>query len=138
MQTHLQVLSEDERDQIHEHTLGILARTGVRVLTATGRRILMEAGAETDAYLELRGWGIPVAVMPMPLMGATVPASQISTFVIANCEVLATLCIVQAAEPGVPFIYASISALIDLCSGLLKSSAIERGALSVATTEMPR
>jgi len=31
MQTHLQVLSEDERDQIHEHTLGILARTGVRV-----------------------------------------------------------------------------------------------------------
>jgi trimethylamine--corrinoid protein Co-methyltransferase len=92
----------------------------------------------TDAYLELRGWGIPVAVMPMPLMGATAPASQISTIVLANCEVLATLCLVQAAEPGVPFIYAPISALIDPHSGLLKSGAIEHGALSVATTEMAR
>jgi len=26
------------------------------------------------------------------------------TIVISNCEVLATLCLVQAAEPGVPFI----------------------------------
>lgn len=305
MRTHLQVLSEDEKDQIHERTLKILAKTGVRVITARGRRILMEAGAEvdesthivrfqknlveealrlapkqfslgarrpdwdlhmnrddctlllsgegtrtldrntgehrdstfndwleatrladalddigiywcivqatdrsntivdymeyltslfrnfskhiqdpiyskeqapwllevlqtifgpketirqkhpvsfvlcpqsplvidehyTDAYLELQGWGIPVAVMPMPLMGATAPASQISTIVIANCEVLATLCLVQAAEPGVPFIYAPISALIDPRSGLLKSGEIERGALSVATTEMAR
>ena len=48
MQIHLQVLSEDEKDQIHERTLKILAKTGVRVITARGRRILMEAGAEVD------------------------------------------------------------------------------------------
>jgi trimethylamine--corrinoid protein Co-methyltransferase len=92
----------------------------------------------TDAYLELSGWHIPVAVMPMPLMGATAPASQISTIVLANCEVLATLCLVQAAEPGVPFIYAPVSALMDPRSGLVKSGAIERGAMSAAATEMAR
>ncbi len=92
----------------------------------------------TDAYLELVGWDIPVAVMPMPLMGATAPASQIATVVLSNCEVLATLCLVQAAEPGVPFIYAPISALMDPRSGMVKSGAIERAAMSATTTEMAR
>ena len=44
MQTHLQVLTEDEKKQVHERSLRILARTGVRVDTAKGRRILAEAG----------------------------------------------------------------------------------------------
>ena len=92
----------------------------------------------TDAYLELVGWNIPVAVMPMPLMGATAPASIISTVITANCEVLATLCLIQAAEPGTPVIYAPVSALMDPRSGMLKSDAIEGGVLSAATVEMAR
>ena len=92
----------------------------------------------TDAYLELVGWNIPVAVMPMPLMGATAPASLISTVITANCEVLATLCLIQAAEPGTPVIYAPVSALMDPRTGMLKSDAIEGGVLSAATVEMAR
>jgi trimethylamine--corrinoid protein Co-methyltransferase len=92
----------------------------------------------TDAYLELVGWNIPVAVMPMPLMGATAPASMISTVITANCEVLATLCLIQAAEPGTPVIYAPVSALMDPRTGMLKSDAIESGVLSAATVEMAR
>ena len=92
----------------------------------------------TDAYLELTGWNIPVAIMPMPLMGATAPASMISTLVIANCEILATLCLIQAAEPGTPVIYASVAALMDPRTGMLKSDAIESGVLSAATIEMAR
>ena len=48
MRTRLQVLSEEERHQVHERTLGVLAKTGVRVDTAQGRRILRDAGAEVD------------------------------------------------------------------------------------------
>jgi trimethylamine--corrinoid protein Co-methyltransferase len=48
MQTRLQVLSQAEKDQVHERTLGVLVRTGVRVDTYKGRRILAEAGAEVD------------------------------------------------------------------------------------------
>lgn len=92
----------------------------------------------TDAYLELVGWNIPVAVMPMPLMGATAPASLIATVITANCEVLATVCLVQAAEAGVPIIYAPVSALMDPRFGTLKSDAIEGGVLGAATTEMGR
>ena len=48
MQTRLQVLSEDEKSKVHDRTLEILARTGVRVDTARGRQILKEAGAQVD------------------------------------------------------------------------------------------
>jgi trimethylamine--corrinoid protein Co-methyltransferase len=92
----------------------------------------------TDAYLELLGWDIPVAIMPMPLMGATAPASLISTVIVANCEILATLCLVQSAEPGAPIIYAPVSALMDPRTGLVKSGAIESNSLSSAATEMAR
>jgi trimethylamine--corrinoid protein Co-methyltransferase len=92
----------------------------------------------TDAYLELRGWGMPVAIMPMPLMGATAPASLISTIVTANCEILATLCLVQAAKPNTPVIYAPVSALMDPRTGMVKSGGVEEGLMSAAAIEMSR
>jgi trimethylamine--corrinoid protein Co-methyltransferase len=48
MKTILQVLSEEERHQVHERSLKILSDTGVRVDTASGRKILYDAGAEVD------------------------------------------------------------------------------------------
>ena len=99
---------------------------------------LVIEGPHTDAYLALLGWDIPVAVMPMPLMGATAPGSLISTIVIGNCEVLATLCLVQAAAPGTPFIYAPALAVVDPRSGRYGGGAIEQGLLGAATTEMAR
>jgi len=95
-------------------------------------------GPYTDAYLALLGWDIPVAVMPMPLMGATAPGNLISTVVLGNCEVLALLCLVQAAAPGTPFIYAPALAVIDPRSGRYSAGAIENGLLGAAATEMGR
>ncbi|MBG7609562.1 MAG: trimethylamine methyltransferase family protein, partial [Anaerolineae bacterium] len=48
METLLQVLSTDEKTQIHEQTLKILAATGVQVNTEKGRHYLKDAGAEVD------------------------------------------------------------------------------------------
>ena len=48
MQAYLKVLTDDEKNQVHERSLKILARTGVRVDTAKGRRILEAAGAQVD------------------------------------------------------------------------------------------
>jgi trimethylamine--corrinoid protein Co-methyltransferase len=92
----------------------------------------------TDAYLELIGWDIPIAVMPMPLMGGTGPGSMISTTILGNCEVLAMLCLVQAAAPGTPFIYAPALAVMNPRTGMLSSGAIENGLLSSAAIEMAR
>jgi trimethylamine--corrinoid protein Co-methyltransferase len=95
-------------------------------------------GTRTDAYLELLGWDIPVAVMPMPLMGSTGPGSLISTTVLGNCEILAMLCLVQAGAPGTPFIYAPALAMMNPRSGGYSAGAIEGGLLAAAAVEMAR
>src|SRR5512137_3036973 len=48
MHTHIQVLSEDEKAQVHERTLKVLGTVGLRCDTADGRRILADAGAHVD------------------------------------------------------------------------------------------
>jgi trimethylamine--corrinoid protein Co-methyltransferase len=99
---------------------------------------LIIEGPYTDAYLALLGWDIPVAAMPMPLMGATAPGSPIAATVQGNCEVLALLCLVQAAAPGTPFIYAPCLATMDPRSGRYSGGAVENGLLSAAAVEMAR
>jgi len=99
---------------------------------------LIIEGQHTDAYLELLGWDIPIAVMPMPLMGGTGPGNMISMTILGNCEVLAMLCLVQAAAPGTPFIYAPALAVMNPRTGMLSSGAIENGLLSSAAIEMAR
>lgn len=92
----------------------------------------------TDAYLETLGWNIPIAVMPMPLMGGTGPGSMLSMTILGNCEVLSMLCLVQAAAPGTPFIYAPALAVMNPRTGMLSSGLIENGLLSCAAIEMAR
>ena len=92
----------------------------------------------TDAYLETVGWDLPVAIMPLPIMGSTAPASLISTLVLANCEVLAMLCLVQAAAPGTPVLYAPAPGVMDPYSGRYSSGQVEHALLGAAVTEMAR
>jgi trimethylamine--corrinoid protein Co-methyltransferase len=99
---------------------------------------LVLEGPRTDAYLALRGWDIPVAIMPMPLMGATAPASLLGTAVVGNCEVLAMLCLLQAAAPGTPVIYAPALAVANPRTGGYGGGPIEHGLLGTACTEMGR
>ena len=95
-------------------------------------------GQSTDAYLELLGWDIPLAVMPMPLMGGTGPGNMISMTILGNCEILAMLCLIQAADPGTPFIYAPALAVMNPRTGSYNAGAIENGLLSSAGIEMAR
>lgn len=99
---------------------------------------LVIEGEHTDAYLATKGYQIPIAVMPMPLMGGTGPGNMISMTILGNCEVLAMLCLVQAADPGTPFIYAPALAVMNPRTGMYSAGAIENALLSSAATEMGR
>jgi len=92
----------------------------------------------TEACLEFAGWGIPAAIMPMPLMGGTAPGTMISTVVSGNCEVLSMICLLQAADPGWPVIYAPVLAAMNPRTGLYSAGSIDNALLSVATVEMGR
>ena len=99
--------------------------------------LVIEA-VHTDAYLETIGWGIPAAIMPMPMLGGTAPASLISTLLLANCETLAMLCLIQSAAPGTPVIYAASPAIMDPYTGRFTGSEVEHGLLGAAVTELAR
>jgi len=90
----------------------------------------------TEACLALKGWNIPVAIMPMPLMGCTSPASMIATVIQGNCEVLATLCLLQANEPGVPVIYAPALAVMNPRTASPSYAAVGFSIMDMAATEM--
>jgi trimethylamine--corrinoid protein Co-methyltransferase len=92
----------------------------------------------TQTWLELRDYGLPVAVMPMPLQGATAPGSRLGTLLAANCETVATICLVQAAAPGTPVLYAPVVATMDPRTGLYAAGSAEHAVLGVAGTEMAR
>ena len=92
----------------------------------------------TQTWLELRDYGLPVAIMPMPLQGATAPGSRLGTLLAANCETIGTLCLVQAAAPGTPVIYSPVVATMDPRTGLYAAGAIEHAVLCAAGTEMAR
>lgn len=92
----------------------------------------------TEAYLALKGWNIPVGIMPMPLMGATAPGNMISTIIQGNCEVLSMICLLQANEPGVPIIYAPALAAMNPKTGSLRDASMEYSVMSAAATEMAR
>jgi trimethylamine--corrinoid protein Co-methyltransferase len=98
---------------------------------------LIVEGDTVDTWLAMRGWDIPVMVMPMPLMGATSPGSRLGTILSTNCELLGMLCLVQAAAPGTPFVYAPIIASVDPRSGRYAGGAALTS-LSCGGTEMAR
>ena len=98
--------------------------------------LIIEKGC-ADAWLALRGWDIPVAVLPMPIMGSTAPGSLLATTLLANCETLGVLCLLQAAEPGTPFIYAPIALTMDPRTGRYAGTTAH-AAIGVAGVEMAR
>ncbi len=99
---------------------------------------LMIEADYTDAYLETLDWGIPAAVMTMPLLGISGPASLVSELVLTNCETLAMLCLIQSAAPGIPFIYAAVPVIADMRTGRFGSGEVEHSLLGAAVTEIAR
>jgi trimethylamine--corrinoid protein Co-methyltransferase len=76
--------------------------------------------------------------MPMPMMGLSAPVGLLATTVLGTAETLATLCLVQAAAPGTPFIFAPALAVMEPRSGRFAGGAVEHALLGAATTEMAR
>jgi len=99
---------------------------------------LVLEGPYTDAWLATAEWGLPVAVMPMPMMGLSAPVGLLATTVLGTAETLATLCLVQATAPGTPFIFAPALSVMEPRSGRFAGGAVEHALLGAATTEMGR
>ncbi len=99
--------------------------------------LAMEA-EHTDAWLATAGWDIPIAIMPMPMMGTSAPTGLRATVVSGNAEVLGAIVLAQAAHQGTPVIYAPALAAMEPRSGRWAGGGPEHSLLGAATTEMGR
>jgi len=99
---------------------------------------LAHDGAMTEASIALARAGVPIAIMPMPLMGTTGPISVAGTTVVAMAELLSAVVLFQLAAPGCPLIASPAPDSADLRSGLYVCASPEGGAASLACIEMAK
>ena len=71
--------------------------------------------------------GVPVTLLSMAMGGASSPVTLLGELVVINTDILAWIVVLQMLFPGTPLLYGSVSAVLDMRTGLLALGAPERG-----------
>ncbi len=74
--------------------------------------------------------GVPVTLLSMAMGGASAPATLLGELVVINTDILAWIVALQILYPGAPLLYGSVSAVLDMRTGLLPLGAPERGMIN--------
>jgi trimethylamine--corrinoid protein Co-methyltransferase len=82
--------------------------------------------------------GVPITLLSMAMGGASAPATLLGQLVVINTEILAWIVALQALYPGTPLLYGSVSAVLDMQTGLLPLGAPERGMINGGAAMMAR
>jgi len=99
--------------------------------------LTFEKGA-AEAMVMLARAGIPTAPMSMVLAATTGPATMAGTLAMANAEELASLVIVECANPGAQIIYTSEAAPANMKTGEINYKAPEYPLLCAGGAQMAR
>ena len=81
---------------------------------------------------------VPITVLSMAMGGASAPATLLGELVVINTDVLAWIVALQILHPGLPLVYGSVSAVLDMRTGLLPLGAPERGMVNAGAAMMAR
>jgi trimethylamine--corrinoid protein Co-methyltransferase len=82
--------------------------------------------------------GVPITLLSMAMGGASAPATLLGELVVINTDILAWIVALQILYPGVPLLYGSVSAVLDMRTGLLPLGAPERGMINRGAALMAR
>jgi trimethylamine---corrinoid protein Co-methyltransferase len=99
---------------------------------------LQHDGPMTEAALALVRRGVPIFILPMPLMGTTAPMSLAGTCVVHLAELLSAIVPLQLASPGCPVVSCSTATVADMRSGGYLCGAPEKALINAALTEMAK
>ena len=82
--------------------------------------------------------GVPITLLSMAMGGASAPATLLGELVVINADNLAWIVALQVLHPGTPLLYGSVSAVLDMRTGLLPLGAPERGMINAGAALMAR
>ncbi len=71
--------------------------------------------------------GVAITLLSMAMGGASAPVTLLGELIVINTDVLAWIAALQMLYPGTPLLYGSVSAVLDMRTGLLPLGAPERG-----------
>ncbi len=80
--------------------------------------------------------GVPITLLSMAMGGASAPATLLGELVVINTDILAWIVALQVLYPGLPLLYGSVSAVLDMRTGLLPLGAPERGMVNAGAALM--
>lgn len=80
----------------------------------------------------------PVLYAPEALSGVSAPATLAGLLVQQNAEVLSGIMLAQLAEPGAPVLYGTVSAALDMRTGIPALGGPEVGLINLATAQLAR
>lgn len=83
-------------------------------------------------------YGVPITLLSMAMGGASAPATLLGELVVINTDILAWMVALQTLYPGTPLLYGSVSAVLDMRTGLLPLGAPERGMINSGAALMAR
>jgi trimethylamine--corrinoid protein Co-methyltransferase len=89
-----------------------------------------------ESMVEIARYRIPFGPLPCPTAGTTAPLSLAGALTQQNSEVLASIVIVQAINPGLPVIYCGRLAMMEPRSGISVWGGVELGIASAATVQI--
>lgn len=81
---------------------------------------------------------IPITLLSMAMGGASAPTTLLGELVVINTDILAWIVALQILYPGTPLLYGSVSAVLDMRTGLLPLGAPERGMINSGAAIMAR
>jgi len=91
-----------------------------------------------EAMVVLARAGIPIAPMTMVLGGTTAPVTMAGIMAMANAEELASLAIMECANPGAPMIYCSEASPANMKTGAINYDAPEYPLICAGCAQMAR
>lgn len=83
-----------------------------------------------QCMLKWAAFGVPVTLLSMAMGGASAPATLLGELIVINTDILAWIVALQSLYPGTPLLYGSVSAVLDMRTGLLPLGAPERGLIN--------
>ncbi|MFX0056403.1 MAG: trimethylamine methyltransferase family protein [Promethearchaeota archaeon] len=113
-----------------------LARRPRAVFDCCPLSVLIWGDVSSQNLIDCANHGIPAAIVPAPLVGATSPVTLGGTLVQFNAEVLSGIVISQLAKPGSPLVYGGAASILDQRHGTSSIGAPEAVIVACASAEM--
>ncbi|MHA2143584.1 MAG: trimethylamine methyltransferase family protein [Candidatus Thorarchaeota archaeon] len=113
-----------------------LAKKPRAVFDCCPSSVLIWGDVSTQNLIDCATHGIPAAIVPAPLVGATSPVTLGGTLVQFNAEVLSGIVIAQLTKSGSPLVYGGATSVLDQRHGTSAIGAPEAVILACASAEM--